>query len=117
MPQYLLNVYQPEGENPPPEVMGAMMKNVYAWRDEVKAAGAWVFGAGLQPTSTGAVVRPRNGEVLTTDGPFIESKEQVGGFIMIEAPDLDAALEWSRKLAAARTSPVEVRPVYGEVER
>ena len=115
MNQYLLSVYQPSGQTqPPPQVLQAIMKDVFALRDEMKAAGAWVFAGGLHDPSTATVVRVRNGEVLTTDGPFAEGKEHIGGFTVIKAPDLDAALEWARKTARATTLPIEVRPFMGE---
>ena len=86
----------------------------------MKAAGAWVFAGGLHPPSTATVVRVTDGDVLTTDGPFTEGKEHIGGFSIIKAADLDAALEWGRKLAAAhdgRTSlPIEVRPFQRDAE-
>ena len=110
MKQYLLSVYQPEGPMPPPEVLGKVMQRVDALRQEMKDAGAWVFAGGLHPPSTATVVRLQDGEVLTTDGPFTEGKEHIGGFSIIKAPDLDAALEWGRKLARATTLPIEVRP-------
>ena len=70
----------------------------------------WVFSAGLHPASSATVLRPEDGQVLMTDGPFAEGKEHVGGFSIIDAPDLDAALDWGRKLARATTLPIEVRP-------
>jgi hypothetical protein len=112
--QYLLSVYQPDGPIPPPETLGKIMKDVYAVRDEMKAAGAWVFSAGLHPASTATVVRVKDGEELMTDGPFAEGKEHIGGFSIIKAADLDAALEWGRKLARATTLPIEVRPVQDQ---
>ncbi|MGZ4725412.1 MAG: YciI family protein, partial [Ilumatobacteraceae bacterium] len=72
--------------------------------------GAWVFAGGLHPASTSTVVRVTNGDVLTSDGPFAESKEQLGGFWIITAPDLDAALAWAREATVACQAPVEVRP-------
>ena len=116
MKQYLLSIYQPDGEPPPPEVLAPIMRDVDALIQEIKAAGAWVFNGGLHPPSTATVVRLKDGEVLTTDGPFAEGKEHVGGFVIVKAPDLDAALEWGRKLAQAGTLPIEVRPFQGEVE-
>ena len=77
---------------------------------DLRAADAWVFSGGLHPPSTATVVRPGNGEALVTDGPFSEAKEYIGGFTVIRAADLDAALGWARKAAAATTLPVEVRP-------
>ena len=116
MKQYLLSIYQPDGEPPPPEVLGPIMRDVGALVDEVKAAGAWVFNGGLHPPSTATVVRVRDGETLMTDGPYVEGKEHVGGFLVVRAPDLDAALEWGRRLARVLPLPIEVRPFQGEVE-
>jgi hypothetical protein len=114
MKQYLLSVIQPAGvQPPPPEVLDPIMRNVEALHQELKAAGAWVFAGGLDAPSTATVVRVRDGEVLLTDGPFVEGKEYVGGFSIVQAPDLDAALEWGRKAAAATTLPIEVRPFFG----
>ena len=110
MKQYLLSIYQPDGPAPPPEVLEQVMRDVDALIKEVKAAGAWVFNGGLHPSSTATVVRLQNGDVLTTDGPFAEGKEHVGGFLIIKAPDLDSALEWGRKATRATTLPTEVRP-------
>jgi hypothetical protein len=109
MKQYLLSIYQPEGD-PPPGLLDRVMADLEVLRQELKDAGAWVFAGGLHDVSTATVVRVNGGEVLTTDGPFVEGKEHVGGFNVINAPDLDAALEWGRKLARATTLPVEVRP-------
>ena len=115
MKQYLLSVLQPTGGVPPaPEALQKIMRNVYALRDEMKSAGAWVFSAGLHEPSTATVLRPQNGEVLTIDGPFTESKEYIAGFSIVKAADLDAALAWGRKLAAATTLPIEVRPFKEE---
>ena len=113
MPQYLLSVYQPDGDPPPPEVLDPIMKDIYAWSNELRAAGAWVFGAGLFPPSTATVLRPQTGEVIMTDGPYAEGKEHLGGFTIIEAEDLDAALDWAKKLTLARILPIEVRPMQG----
>jgi hypothetical protein len=110
MKQYLLSVIQPDGTPPPDDVLRKIMKDVVAVREEMQAAGVWVFAGGLHPPSTATVLRPRGGEILTIDGPFAEGKEHVGGFSIVKAPDLDAALEWGRKLARATTLPIEVRP-------
>jgi hypothetical protein len=110
MPQYLLSIYQPDGDPPPPGVLGPIMENVRAWDAGLRAAGAWVFTGRLHPASTATVVRDRDGGPVITDGPFTEGKEHLGGFTVISAPDLDAALDWARKLAAATTLPIEVRP-------
>jgi hypothetical protein len=116
MQQYLLSVYQPEGPIPPTETMEQISRDLDALNQELKAAGAWVFAGGLHPPSTATVVRLRDGEVLTTDGPFAEGKEHLGGFTIVKAPDLDAALEWGRKLTRATTLPVEVRPFQDDAE-
>jgi hypothetical protein len=114
MKQYQLSVYQPDGPPPPPEILDKVMRDVYALRQEMKSAGAWVFAGGLHPPSTATVMRLRDGEVLTTDAPFTEAKEHIGGFSIVKAADLDAAVEWGRKLARATTLPVEVRPFHEE---
>lgn len=95
------------------------MRRLDALNAELKAAGAWVFTAGLHPPETATVVRVKDGELLTTDGPYIEGKEHIGGFTVIDAPDLDAALAWARKLSQVLTLDghttglaVEVRPFY-----
>ncbi|ETK36659.1 YciI family protein [Microbispora sp. ATCC PTA-5024] len=111
MRQYLLSVYQPDGEPPPPEVLAPIMADLGVLAEEMKAAGAWVFSVGLRPASSATVVRYRDGEALLTDGPFTEGKEHLGGFTVINAPDLDAALEWGVRMSRAATLPVEVRPL------
>jgi hypothetical protein len=113
MPQYLLSIYQPDGDPPPPEVLDPIMRDVEAVNAELRTAGAWVFAGGLHPPSTATVVQLKDDEVLTTDGPYLEDKEHIGGFTVIQAPDLDAALDWGRKLARATTLPIEVRPLQG----
>jgi hypothetical protein len=112
MKQYLLSIYQPDGDPPPPEILDPVMRNLAALNEEIKAAGAWVFAAGLHPPSTATVLQAKGDDVVVTDGPFVEGKEHIGGFTMIQAPDLDAALEWGQRLARV-LSPlwVEVRPV------
>jgi hypothetical protein len=114
MKHYLLSVYQPAGGTPDPEVLEAVMRDLDALNAEMKAAGAWVFAGGLHDPSTATVLRPSGDDVLTTDGPFAEGKEHIGGFTIVRAPDLDAALAWGRKLARATTLPIEVRPFQGE---
>jgi len=110
MPQYLLSFYQPEGPIPPKEVLERVMRELDVVNREMKAAGAWVFAGGLHPPSTSTVARFRDGEVLLTDGPFVEGKEYLGGITIVDAPDLDAALGWASKIARATTLPIEVRP-------
>jgi hypothetical protein len=111
MPQYLLSLIQPDGPMPEPEVLGPIMRDVAAVTERMRAAGAWVFSAGLHPAETATVVRPAGEDFLVTDGPYVEAKEHVGGFTIVEAEDLDAALAWGREVARATTLPVEVRPI------
>jgi hypothetical protein len=123
MKQYLLSIYQPDVP-PPPDVMARMdqiMADVNALVDEAKAAGAWVFNGALHAPSTATVVRLQHGDVLTTDGPYVEGKEHIGGFLIVKAPDLDGALAWGRKLSVvlgdgANSLPIEVRPFQDEAE-
>ena len=111
MKQYLLSVHMVEGEpEPSPEVIQQAYKQVDEFNTEVQAQGAWVFAGGLHEASSATTVRVEDGEVITTDGPFAETKEQLGGFWVIKASDLDAALAWAAKAAAACMAPVEVRP-------
>ncbi len=116
MKQYLLSVYQPDGGTLPPDDLEKIMQDVDALDQELRDAGVWVFAGGLHPPSTATVLRPEGGDLLTTDGPFAEGKEHIGGFTIIKASDLDAALEWGRRLALATTLPVEVRPFQDEAE-
>ena len=117
MPEYLLSVWIDESAEPPsPEVMEKAYKDVDALNQQIKEAGAWVFAGGLHPTSTATVVRCQDGEVLTTDGPFAEAKEHLGGFWVIDVADLDAALDWARRATSVCLAPVEVRPFQGEAE-
>jgi hypothetical protein len=117
MKQYLLSIYQPEGDPPPPEVLEPVMRNLDALNDEMKAAGVWVFSAPLHPPSTATVVQTKGSDVLVTDGPFLEGKEYLGGFTMIKTADLDEALGWARRLSAVLEPLwIEVRPVAGEVD-
>lgn len=116
MKHYLLSIQQPEGGPAPREVLEPIMRDLEAFNQELKASGAWVFAGGLHEASTATVVRVKDGEVLMTDGPYVEGKEHVGGLSIVKAPDLDSALEWGRKLSRATTLPVEVRPFQGEPE-
>ncbi|GAA2845329.1 YciI family protein [Nonomuraea rubra] len=114
MQRYVLTIYQPDGEPPGPEVLEPIMRDLDALGDEMRAAGAWLFSGGLRPPGEAVVLDPRGGgEVLTTDGPYTEGKEHIGGFTVIQAPDRDAALAWGRKMAAASTLPIEVREFWG----
>jgi hypothetical protein len=113
MPQYLLSVWH-DGDysdidfsSPDIQRIGAQVGELNA---SLEQAGAWVFGTGLRPASSATVVRAAGGDISMTDGPYAETKEQMGGFWIIEAADLDAALEWAGKAAVACEGPVEVRP-------
>ncbi len=112
MKQYLLSICYPAGSTQPaPEALKKIMADVMAVQRQMQAAGAWIFSGGLAPPTSATVLRHQAGDVVTTDGPFIESKEQIGGITILKAADLDAALEWARQLARATTTPVEVRPL------
>ncbi|WP_107655350.1 YciI family protein [Nocardia suismassiliense] len=111
MKQYLLSIYQPDGDGVPDNI-DEIMRDVDAVNADLRSAGAWVFAAGLHPPSTATVVRVKDDEALVTDGPYVEGKEHIGGFTIIQATDLDEALEWGRRLAAAITLPIEVRPLH-----
>jgi hypothetical protein len=113
MPRYLLSVHSVEGEARDPmtdEEMQESWKQLHVLEEEMLAAGAWVFSGRLHEPHTATVVRVSGGEVMTTDGPFVEAKEHLGGFYVIEAEDLDAALAWASKVTAAIRVPIEVRP-------
>ena len=111
MPQYMLSVFMSEDDADIPEdVMQQMFKDVEVVNQELRDAGAWVFGGGLEPADTATVVDAQSGDVLTTDGPFTEAKEQIGGFWVLKAEDLDDALALAAKASAACRGPVEVRP-------
>jgi len=117
MQHYLLSIYQPDGDPPSPELLEPVMRKVNALVEEAKAAQVWVFNGGLHSTDSSTVVRVKDGSPLTTDGPFIEGKEHIGGFMVIKVPDLDAALRWAGNLAQALrlpgypdSLPIEVRP-------
>ena len=115
MKYYVLSINQPDGPPPLSLELDKVNRDGDAVIREMKAAGAWVFNGGLYPPSTATVVRLEAGEVLMTDGPYAEGKEHIGGLAIIKAPDLDAALEWGRKLARAIPLPIEVRPFQDEV--
>ena len=111
MSQYLLTVVEPSGASEPePAALEQIMKDVGEVDQEMHDLGIWVFAGGLYPPDRATLLRPAGDDVLVTDGPFTEGKEHVGGFSIIEADDLDDALEWGRKLARATTLPIEVRP-------
>lgn len=117
MSQYLLSVHSVQGEVRAPmtdEEMQQFMTQIRALEEEMRAGGAWVFGGRLHEPDTATVVRMSEGQLLTTDGPFMESKEHLGGFYIVEAEDLDAALAWASKTTAIVGAPIEVRPLWEE---
>ena len=111
MKQYMLSVAMIDGAPPRSEDEAQQAyEQVARLNEEMQTSGAWVFGGGLLPASSATVVRAEGGEFMLTDGPFTESKEHIGGFWVIEAPDLDAALAWAKKATFACGERVEVRP-------
>ena len=115
MPQYLLSVWHDETYEVDFSSPDAQRRvgQVSAFNEELQRSGAWVFAGGLHPASSATVVRPGQRQVSMTDGPYAETKEQMGGFWVIEAPELDAALELAGKAATACEEPIEVRPMQG----
>jgi len=118
MTQYMLSVHHTGPDDPAfhltPEEMDKVFKAVDEFNTDVQAAGIWVFGGGLQMPDTATTVRAHEGETIMTDGPFAETKEFLGGFWVLEAPDLDAALALAERASAACNGPVEVRPFQDE---
>src|SRR5437870_9090564 len=112
MPQYLVAIYHPDDYDPSVETEGTISE-IHALNREMIAAGARKFVAGLSPASSARSLRPQpDGKVLITDGPYLETKEHIGGFWVLEAADLDEALAWGRKAAIACRAPVEVRAIF-----
>ncbi|PSR66533.1 hypothetical protein C8258_20435 [Nocardia sp. MDA0666] len=107
MPEYLLSIYQPDTGAPDAETMDRIMADLHRLNEELRDSGSWVFTGGLHGPGSATVVRA---DGLITDGPYLEGKEHIGGIWVITAPDLDAALAWGRKAAAATTLPIEIRP-------
>ncbi|MGH3150355.1 MAG: YciI family protein [Streptosporangiaceae bacterium] len=107
MPQYLLSIYQPEAGAPDAQAMAQIITDLHRLNEELRESGSWVFTGGLHAPGTATVVRA---DGMITDGPYVEGKEHIGGIWIITAPDLDAALGWGRKAAAATTLPIEIRP-------
>ena len=112
MPNYLLSVYQPEGDTPHQEDLDVIMANVAALNQDMRDAGVWVFSGGLEAPSTATVLARSGDDVLVTDGPFVELKEYLGGFTIIDVDDLDAALHWGRRTTETIGLPIEVRPFH-----
>jgi len=117
MSHYLLSVHMVEGEAGPSEdEMQQAFKDVDALNQQIKDAGVWVFAGGLETPETATVVREEKGDILTTDGPFVEGKEHIGGFWVIKVADLDEALDWAKKATVACRGAVEVRPFQDDTE-
>ena len=116
MAHYMLSVHSVQGEIGEPmtnEEMQRSHEQLGILEQEMKSTGAWIFSGRLHEPDTATVVRMSAGEVVTTDGPFVESKEHLGGFYVIQAADLDAALSWASKVTEAISRPIEVRPFAG----
>ncbi len=115
MRQYMLSVTMIDGApTRSDDVNQLAYEQVARLNEEMQSSGVWVFGGGLLPASSATVIRVEGGTFMLTDGPFTESKEHIGGFWVIEADDLDAALEWAKKATRACMEPVEVRPFQEE---
>ena len=118
MKQYLVAIHHPDDYDPAVAEDEAMVRGIHALNDEMVAAGVRTFVAGLSPVRKATSLRPqRNGEVLITDGPYLETKEHVAGFWVLEVADLDEALAWGRKAAVACRAPVEVRAAFQKPKR
>jgi hypothetical protein len=117
MSLYLLSVHSVEGKAREPmteEEMQRSWARIRSIEADLKSSGAWLFSGRLHEPDTATVVRVSDGELLTTDGPFAESKEHLGGFYIIQADDLDAALGWAARVTEAIDTPIEVRPFWDE---
>lgn len=113
MPRYLVAIHHPDDDDPSVAEDEAMGRDIDALNDEMKAAGVRIFVGGLKPASNAKSLRARpDGTVHVTDGPYTEAREHIGGFWVLEAADMDAAVEWGRKAAIACRAPVEVRPFH-----
>ena len=112
MTQYVMSVYYEAGAvRPSPNELTEIGAKVDAVHQQLQAEGSWIFGGALHDATTATVVRSQGSRVTTLDGPFVETKEQLGGFSIIDVRDLDAALAWAEKMSEATTCPIEVRPL------
>jgi hypothetical protein len=111
--RYMLLIYEPESsfETMPADERGKVFGEYMAFTDDIRRSGQYVAGAPLQPTPTATTVRVTNGKTITTDGPFAETREQLGGYYLIEAKDLDEAIALASRIPAARTGSIEIRPI------
>ena len=112
--RYLLLIYGPEvnADDSSPEEQVAVMEAYHAFTQHVKATGAYLGGEALEPTVTATTVRVRDGQTLTTDGPFAETKEALGGYYLVDAKDLDEAIDIAGRIPDAKTGSVEIRPIW-----
>ena len=108
--QYMLLIYNAEGQKLSPEEQGKLFQEYMAFTQGIVKDGKFKAGDPLEPTSTATTVRVRNAKTLTTDGPFAETKEQLGGYYLIEAKDLNEAIQVASKIPGARLGSIEVRP-------
>jgi hypothetical protein len=114
--QYLILIYDEETANPSPEppdpaVMGEILGQYNGYTEMLKASGAFIAGEALRPVTSATTLREKDGQLIITDGPFAETKEGLGGFYLVDAPDLDAALALARQCPGVRYGSIEVRPV------
>jgi len=110
--QYILLIYGQElAEEPPLEAMAAVMDDYNVFTQHLRDRGALIAGEGLQPTATATTVRVSDGRTITTDGPFAETKETLGGFYLVEAADLDEAIAYAAMIPGAKNGSIEVRPI------
>ena len=115
--RYLVLIYDEQTANPSPEppdpaTMGPVMEEYNAYSQMLRDKGAYVAGEALQPVTTATSIRVRDGQTMTTDGPFAETKEQLGGYYLVEAKDLDEATKIAARIPTARTGTIEVRPIH-----
>jgi hypothetical protein len=110
MAHYLLSLYQPDGVIPDDEFLAPVMEKLGRLAEDLHSEGAWVFTGGLHQPDTATVIRPADRDALVTDGPYLEAKEHIGGFWVVQADDLDGALGWGRRVVEATGLPVEVTP-------
>ncbi|MFA1551381.1 YciI family protein [Actinomadura chokoriensis] len=115
MKLYALNMIQPVGDPPPPEVLAKVMADIADIRRDLELEEAWVFGRGLHGPGASTMVGLRGDEVVATDGPWTEGKEHIGGITIIQVEDLDAALKIAARFVKVTGLPMEVRPFLGEV--
>ena len=112
--KYLLMIYTSEQQDAQrtPEAQEANMGEYFAFTNEIREAGVMLGGEALQPTTTATTVRVRNGQTASTDGPFAETKEQLGGYYLLDCDNLDDAIKWASKIPGAREGSIEIRPLW-----